>query len=111
MKHDKKPQLYEGIRLRVQESPEPRQFNLAPISGENFAKLVERLGGAGVIDEEFDPNVGPLLIFPSDVKLRDGAKFILITGDTSKLPQQVGLASLPHSFIIHSLFFFTLVRM
>ena len=96
MEPGKTSQHYKGIHLSVSVD----NYALAPISRENFIKFVEKCGGIGLIDEDVDPTVGPLLIMPSDVQLRDDAKFSVVTVYTRA--EQVGLAAFSSYFFFHS---------
>lgn len=91
------PLLYKGIVLHSYQGVSHKKYLLKPSSRPNFLKYVESFGNViGVIPlEEFDPESDELLspTLPSEVELRDGAQFVVITTSTDTFAERASLAS------------------
>ncbi|KAH7624088.1 hypothetical protein Ndes2526B_g01340 [Nannochloris sp. 'desiccata'] len=87
------PLLYKGIVLHSYQGVSHKKYLLKPSSRPNFLKYVESFGNViGVIPlEEFDPESDELLspTLPSEVELRDGAQFVVITTSTDTFAERI----------------------
>ena len=89
------PPLYEGMVLHVLGDSGLEPYDLTRTSRSGVIKYVERFGGVGLVPlQDFDPDGRPKLSSPEEVKLHDGAEFVVIPSTFGGLDQRVSLASL-----------------
>ena len=95
-----KSQLYKDVVLHFLKGNSYSKYPLNPCSQRNFLKHVAAFGnvvGVKPGNDEFDPDSDGLSL-PSEVELRNGAQFVVVTTSTDNLGKRVSLLHLPLVF-------------